>query len=140
MRLLIVGALKGHISTAGKVALKRGSKVAHANTIDEALVELRSGQGAELLMVDIDLDIAGLIKSLKSEHINVPVVACGIGTDSKAPADAIRAGAKEYLPLPPDPDLIVAVIEAVSREEKPLIFNDAAMKPVVTMAEQIAPQ
>ena len=139
MRLLIVGALKGHISTAGKVALKRGSKVAHANTIDEALVELRSGQGAELLMVDIDLDIAGLIKSLKSEHINVPVVACGIGTDSKAPADAIRAGAKEYLPLPPDPDLIVAVIEAVSREEKSLIFNDAAMKPVVTMAEQIAP-
>jgi two-component system, response regulator FlrC len=139
MRLLIVGALKGHISTAGKIALKRGSKVAHANTIDEALNELRSGQGAELLMVDIELDIAKLIKDLRSEHINVPVVACGIGTHSKAPAEAIRAGAKEYLPLPPDPDLIVAVIEAVTREERSLIFNDLSMKPVVAMAEQIAP-
>ena len=30
MRLLIVGTLEGHITTAGKIALSRGAKVAQA--------------------------------------------------------------------------------------------------------------
>ena len=33
----------------------------------------------------------------------MPVVACGIGNDTRPRLRAIRAGAKEYLPLPPDP-------------------------------------
>ena len=34
MRLLILGPLDGHFSTAGKIALTRGAKVAHADDID----------------------------------------------------------------------------------------------------------
>ena len=77
MRLLIVGSLDGHIATAGKIALKRGAKVAHAEDIAGALGSLRAGQGAELLMVDVRQDIARLVDSLKGERFSVPVVACG---------------------------------------------------------------
>ena len=54
---------------------------------------IRSGYGAELVMIDIDLDIAGLVTSLASERISVPVVACGFHNDAEAAVAAIKAGA-----------------------------------------------
>ena len=123
MRLLIVGSLEGHIATAGKIALERVAKVAHADDIDGALVSLRSGQGADLVMVDVALDIAKLCESLSSERICLPVVACGIDASPQNAADAIRAGAKEYVPLPPDAELIAAVLEAVAEEYNALIVD-----------------
>ncbi|MEE8189451.1 MAG: sigma-54 dependent transcriptional regulator [Kiloniellales bacterium] len=139
MRLLIVGTLDGHIATAGKIALERGAKVAHVDTVDAALVALRSGQGADLLMVDVDLDVASLCKSLISERFSVPVVGCGIGPEPARAADAIRAGAKEYIPLPPDAELIAAVLAAVTEETNSLIYRDPIMANVLRLAEQIAP-
>jgi two-component system response regulator FlrC len=47
-------------------------------------------------------------------------VACGITTDARAAVAAIRAGAKEYIPLPPDPELIAAVLAAVADDERPI--------------------
>jgi len=139
MRLLIVGSLEGHISTAGKMAMARGAKVGHVDSIDEALTALRTGQGAELLMVDVKLNIGDLVKRLASERINVPVVSCGIGTDANAAVEAIRQGAREYIPLPPDPELIAAVLEAVARESNTIIHRDPAMKALLALADQIAP-
>ena len=52
MRLLIVGTLEGHITAAGKIALDRGAKVAHADDIVTALSLLRAGRGADLLMIE----------------------------------------------------------------------------------------
>ncbi len=60
----------------------------------------------------------------------MPVVACGIGTDARRAVDAIRAGAKEYLPLPPDAELIAAVLAAVADESHQLIHEDDAMAAV----------
>ena len=139
MKLLIVGILQGHISTAGKMAAQRGAKVAHVESIDAALNALRNGQGADLLMCDVELDIAQLIENLKSERITIPVVACGIGTDAHAAVRAIRAGAKEYVPLPPDAELIAAVLQAVAEEDSTFIANDPSIKPVLQLAERIAP-
>jgi DNA-binding NtrC family response regulator len=139
MRLLIVGTLLGYITEAGRIALDRGAKVAHAETIDQALHALRNGKGADLVMVDVKLDVAKLVEALKAERIALPVVACGIGTDTQAAVRAIRAGAKEYLPLPPDAQLIAAVLEAVSEETHALVFRDPAMKTVLKLADQIAP-
>ena len=138
MRLLIVGHLEGYITEAGKIAVSRGAKVAHIDTVDKALTSLRSGQGADLVMCDIKLDIAVLIDSLKRERIIVPVVACGIGTDSNAAVRAIRAGAKEYVPLPPDAELIAAVLAAVAEESNVMIARDPVMRPVIELAEKIA--
>ena len=139
MRLLIVGTLDGHITTAGKIALEHGAKVAHVDTVDAALTALRSGQGADLIMIDVCLDVARLCTSLESERISVPVVGCGIGADPKLAVDAIRAGAKEYIPLPPDAELIAAVLEAVAEEANALVHRDPAMAKVLRLADRIAP-
>ncbi|MEQ8964451.1 MAG: sigma-54 dependent transcriptional regulator [Azospirillaceae bacterium] len=139
MRLLIVGTLDGHTATAGRIAHQRGAKVAHVDTIDGALESLRGGRGADLLMVDVKLDIERLIASLAEERIHLPVVACGIGNDARAAVRAIRAGAKEYVPLPPDADLIAAVLEAVAEEQSSIVTKDPAMHKVLKLAEQIAP-
>ncbi|MGK2740501.1 sigma-54-dependent transcriptional regulator FlbD [Tepidicaulis sp. LMO-SS28] len=138
MRLLIVGTLNGQLSTATKMAMDKGAKVTHADRIDQAMDILRSGRGADLLMVEVAVDINRLIEKLQAERIHVPVVACGIGTDAQAAVKAIRAGAKEYIPLPPDADLIAAVLEAVSDDSHQLIFKDPKMGSTIELAKQIA--
>jgi len=139
MRLLIVGALEGQLSEATKLAMQGGAKVAHADSIEVALATLRAGRGADLLLVDVMVDIAGLIAGLEAERIHIPVVACGTETNAAAAVNAIRAGAKEYIPLPPDAELIAAVIAAVARESTDFLFRDPNMARVVHLAEQIAP-
>jgi two-component system, response regulator FlrC len=138
MRLLIVGTLKGELITAAKIARERGAQVAQVDGVDAALSHLRAGRGADLLMVDVALDIRMLSSSMESERIVAPIVACGHGTDAKAAVAAIQAGAREYIPLPPDPELIAAILEAVSRQKSDFVFRDAVMERVVKLAEQIA--
>ncbi|MAB00652.1 MAG: sigma-54-dependent Fis family transcriptional regulator [Stappia sp.] len=138
MRLLIVGTLEGQLITASKIAMDRGASVTHASTVEEALKVLRSGRGADLVMVDVGLDIADLIVRLEAERIHLPIVACGVKTDAGAAVKAIRAGAKEYIPLPPDPELIAAVLAAVARDQSNLIYRDTSMAAVVRLAEQVA--
>ena len=139
MRLLVVGKLNGQLSTAVKMAMSAGAKVSHVETIAAATHALRAGQGADLLLVDYDLDIAALIAANEAERIHVPVVACGIDSDAKKAGDAIRAGAKEFIPLPPDAEMIAAVLAAVTDDDKPMIVRDAAMTEIISMADQVAP-
>lgn len=139
MRLLIIGRLGGHITAASKIAIARGAKVAQVDNIEAGLNALRAGQSAELVMVDVGLEIGVLVSSLVSERISVPVVAYGLENDAEAAVAAIKAGAKEYIPLPPDPDLIAAVLEAVSEESDELIFSDAGMADIIKLAERVAP-
>ena len=139
MRLLIVGTLKGQLTTATKLAMDKGATVTHADSIEQALNVLRSGRGADLLMVDVALDIRDLVLRLDAEHIAVPIVACGISNDARAAVAAIHAGAKEYIPLPPDPELIAAVLAAVTNNSRELIYRDETMAHVVKLAQQIAP-
>ncbi|WP_395646339.1 sigma-54 interaction domain-containing protein [Terricaulis sp.] len=138
MRLLIVGTLGGQISAATRIAMNLGAKVALVDTIEQATAALRNGKGADLLMVDAKLDIAALIAANEAEHIVVPVVAAGVGVDPMVAARAIRAGAREYISLPPEPELIAAVLAAVCDDERPMIAEDPAMRQVVTLADQIA--
>ena len=139
MQLLIIGALDGQVGAASQIAMQRGAHVAHVDTVAGALDVLRSGQGADLVMIDVKFDVKALIDSLLAERINIPVVACGIGTDAGAAVRAIKAGAKEYIPLPPDADLIAAVIAAVTEESHAIVFRDPVMGHILRMAEQVAP-
>jgi DNA-binding NtrC family response regulator len=138
MRLLIVGTLSGQLGTATKIAHDRGAKVLQADSLEGAMAALRGGKGADLLLVDVKLDIGKLVSQLEAERIVVPIVACGIGTDARSAVEAIRRGAKEYLPLPPDPDLIAAVLEAVASESHQLVWKDPAMGRAVKLAEQVS--
>ena len=135
MRLMIVGHLEGHIAEAGKIALRRGAKVVHC----EALGALRNGKGADLAMVDVKQPIGAFITNLEKERINVPVVACGIGSDATAAVKAIREGAKEYVPLPPDADMIAAVLQAVTEDNGTMIAGAPSMQALLKIVERIAP-
>ena len=139
MRLLIIGTLDGQVGAASQIALKRGAKVSHVDTIEAGLDFLRAGQGADLVLADVKEDLVTLITSLKNERIAVPVVACGIGNDTQAAVRAIKAGAKEYIPLPPDAELIGAVLTAVAEENSEFIHTDPIMTEVIKMADKIAP-
>src|SRR4051795_2795769 len=138
MRLLIVGSLGGQLTTATKIAMDRGASVTHATGNEQALAVLRSGRGADLMMVDVALDIRDLVTRLDAERMHVPIVACGVTNDARAAVRAIHAGAKEYIPLPPDPDLIAAVLAAVADDSREMIYRDEAMARVVKLAQQIA--
>ncbi|HBS32793.1 MAG TPA: sigma-54-dependent Fis family transcriptional regulator, partial [Parvularcula sp.] len=134
MRLLIVGGLSGQLSAAAKIAMDRGARVAFSGDVEAALSALRRGQGADLLMVDVRQDIGRLVRGLAEERFAIPVIACGVKSDADAAVAAIRAGAKEFIPLPPDAALIAAVLEAVVEESRDLIAADPAMKKVIALA------
>ncbi len=137
MRLIIVGSLKGQLITAAKIAVSHGAAVTHAESIEQALAVLRA-KGGDLLMVDVEQPIAKLVAALEAERIRTPLVACGTSTDARAAVAAIQAGAREYVPLPPDPELIAAVLAAVASDKASLIWRDPAMERVVQLANQIA--
>jgi two-component system, response regulator FlrC len=137
MRLLIIGRLNGELVAASRMAMQRGANVTQADGIDQGLAVLRA-KGADLIMIDVAQSVGTLVEALSAERIRTPVVACGTGTDARAAVAAIRAGAKEYIPLPPDPELIAAVIEAVAADSCTLLWRDPAMERVIKMAEQIA--
>ncbi len=139
MRLMIVGLLEGYISVAGKIALQKGAKVIHCEDTQEALGALLNGKGADVVMCDVKQKIGPFVKALEENRIAVPVVACGIGSDARTAVKAIEDGAKEYIPLPPDAELIAAVLEAVTQEQNTLIANDEVMKNVLKLADKIAP-
>ncbi|MEK9673841.1 MAG: sigma-54 dependent transcriptional regulator [Rhodospirillaceae bacterium] len=139
MRLLIIGSLGGQIGAASQIAMQKGAQVQQAETVDGALDLLRAGRGADLIMVDVHADIARLVTSLESERIALPVIACGVGNDSQAAVRAIKAGAKEYVPLPPDQDLIAAVLQAVAHEPSDIVHGGGMMADVIRLADQVAP-
>ncbi len=138
MRLLVVGRLSGQLAAAVKMAMAHGAKVGHVERCDQATDSLRRGQGADLLMVDYHLDIAALIAANEAERIHVPVVACGVDADADLAANAIRAGAKEFIPLPPEADLIAAVLAAVADDDRPMVSADPNMVAVIKLADQVA--
>ncbi len=138
MRLLIIGDLEGQIGAATRIARARGARVSQVIDIDSAMASLRGGSGADLIMIEAKADVGRLIKALEAERIVVPVIACGVEHDSVAAVKAIKAGAKEYLPLPPDEALIAAVLEAITEESHTLLHGNGRMKDVLAFADQIA--
>ena len=139
MELLIVGTLEGQIGAASKIAFAQGGHVSIADDIEPAMEILRSGKAIDLVMIDVKLDVYRFIQQLESERINVLVVACGVANDAGLAVKAIKAGAKEYIPLPPDPELIGAVLAAATRENHALIYGDKKTENILKLAKQVAP-
>ncbi|MER2266593.1 sigma-54-dependent transcriptional regulator FlbD [Methylobacterium oxalidis] len=137
MRLLMIGRLNGELVTASKIAMSRGAAVTQADGVEQGLATLRA-KGADLVMIDVGLSVRDLVGALNEERIRTPVVACGVAADARAAVAAIQAGAKEYIPLPPDPELIAAVLEAVAADGRAFVWRDPSMERVVKLAEQVA--
>lgn len=114
MRVMIVGSLAGALGQAARIAISQGAKLDQADGTDTALQRLRADPAIALVFCDLANDIGEFIRSLAAERIVVPVIACGVDVKADAAVAAIRAGARDFLPLPPDPALIAAMLEAVS--------------------------
>jgi DNA-binding NtrC family response regulator len=138
MKVLIIGSLSGDLGQAARIAIGRGAKLDQADNAESALIRLRSDAHIDLVLCDIKHDVGGIVAALAAERMAVPVVACGTGDDPDAAVRAIEAGAREFLPLPPDPDLIAAILEAASGETHSLIVRDQVMDATVHRAEQVA--
>jgi DNA-binding NtrC family response regulator len=118
MRLLTVGTRDGPLATATKIAMDKGASAIHADCIGAVMAMLRSDSAADLLIVDVAIDVRGLVLRIEAGRIHVPVVACGTHNDADAAIAAIDAGAKEYIPLPPDPEIIAAILAAVADDTR----------------------
>ncbi|HET9018402.1 MAG TPA: sigma-54 dependent transcriptional regulator [Acetobacteraceae bacterium] len=138
MRVLIIGSLAGELGQAARMAIARGARIAQADEAGTALDILRGDGGIALVLCDLRHDIGALLRALAQERITVPVVACGINAQAEAAVRAIRDGAREFLPLPPDPDLIAAILASVAADDHALIFADPVMQATVKRVEQVA--
>jgi len=138
VRVLIVGSLASELGQAARIAMARGAEIVQADDTASALVRVRVDSALDLILCDIRADVGGLIRGLGAERIAMPVVACGTNNDADAAVRAIREGAREFLPLPPDPDLIAAILDSASADTHALIMRDPATLAIAARAEQVA--
>ncbi len=138
MRVLIIGSLAGELGQAARMAMARGAKLDQADDAEAGLARLRGDARVDLVLCDLAHDIGALVRALAAERIAVPVVACGVNPAAEDAARAIRDGAREFLPLPPDAELIAAILEAASGESHALVVRDPVMQATLRRAEQVA--
>ncbi len=137
MRILIVGSMSGPLGQAAKFAIARGAQIAQTGAVGDALAALRSTP-VDAVLCDLRQDILALLAALRDERMATPVIACGTERDADAAVAAIRAGAREFLSLPPDPLLVAAILAAVADGERGLIVSDPAMAATLARAERVA--
>lgn len=138
MRVLIIGSLAGELGQAARIARQRGAQLDQADNAEAGLARLRADARVDLVLCDLAHHVGAVVRAIAAERMAVPVVACGTGNDPDAAVRAIREGAREFLPLPPDPDLIAAILEAAAGESHALVVHDPAMAATVRRAEQVA--
>lgn len=138
VRLLLIGTPGGEFRLAAAMARDAGAEVMMADTPASALEMLRMA-GADLVMIDVGSDVADFIINLRLERFSLPVLACGIDAPAERAVAAIRAGAVDYVPLPPVRELIAAAITSiVARPSPTLIGQDPAFVQATSFALAMA--
>ena len=138
MRLLIIGDINTEIKAAIDIAKSRKAKVVMVESCEQGVDFLCQGKGADLVLVDVKFDIKLLITSMKNEKISTPVIAYGVQCSPKEAVNAIKSGAKEFLPLPPDKRLIAAIFTSISDDSVKIIGESKIMKDAIAIADKIA--
>jgi DNA-binding NtrC family response regulator len=139
-RLLIVGSMQGDLGRAASLARSGGAQVVQADSPMEGLALLR-GKGADLIFCDVEQDVGWLLRAMEAERIVCPLVACGRDTAFDEAQRAIRHGAREFLPLPPDAVLIASMLRAVADTHAGAmapLCHDPAMQALLARAIQVA--
>jgi DNA-binding NtrC family response regulator len=138
LRVLIIGSLAGELGRAAQLASARGAAVRQADGVSLALAALRGDAAQDLVLCDVACGIAPLVRALAAERIAIAVVACSVSAAPEMAAQAIRDGAREFMPLPADPDLIAAILLAASGEPHAPVVRDVAMLATLRRATQVA--
>ncbi len=138
MRVLIVGSLAGELGRAAQLAAAGGARVCQADTVPAAMARLRADAAQDLVLCDVACGIPALVAQLAAERMAIAVVACSTSLEPALGAQAIRDGAREFMPLPPDPELIAAILRAASGAPHAPVVRDPAMLATLRCAAQIA--
>ena len=127
MRVLIIGTLAGQLSAATKIAFDKGAKVLHADNVAAAMDLLRTGRGADLVMVDVHEDIAGLVAAMKRSASSCRWSPAASAPTPDAAANAIRAGAREFIPAAAGSGADRRGAGRRRDDDRPMIAMDPAM-------------
>lgn len=139
IRMLLVGAPGSEFRRAAHLACEAGAEVAMADDAAQALTVLRE-HGGDLVMIDVELDVPAFMDSIRAERFLVPVLACGIEAPAARAVAAIRAGARDYVPLPPQRELIAAAIASVIQRRAPVRMGEhPALERALALAMAVAP-
>jgi two-component system response regulator FlrC len=138
MQLIVLGQINSEVTKAIEIAKRKTAKVIFCESIDECLNIILAGKSADLLLVDVSFDIKAISDALNSQKISTNIIAYGLNASPKEAVGAIKSGAKEFLPLPPDEELIAAILETISSDQKPLIYKSESMNKLMDIAEKIA--
>ena len=138
LRLILVGGGTGELRQAARLAQEAGAQVRLADHGPEALAFARQ-YGADLILADVSCDVPRLIAGLRRERIILPVLACGVDAPATMAVAAVRAGAVDFLPLPPSRELIAAALLTIGHRPTELVGNDPEWRRVVAFAERFAP-
>ncbi|MGI9509995.1 MAG: sigma 54-interacting transcriptional regulator [Geminicoccaceae bacterium] len=139
MNVLVIGASRAEVASACAMATANGTEIHHVEAIDDAMAILRSAASTDLLLVDVEIDIETLVRKLNEARVPVPLVAYGIDSDARTAVRAVKAGASEFIPLPPDEDLIAALFSSIAKDQRAFVFEDPATKGVLAIAKRVAP-
>ncbi|HYZ49213.1 MAG TPA: sigma-54 dependent transcriptional regulator, partial [Sphingomonas sp.] len=138
VRVVLVGRRGSEFLCAAELAHQSGAEVVLANSPAAALDSLRR-HSADLVMIDVQLDVPAFLRQLRSERLALPVLACGVHASAERAVAAIRAGAIDYVPLPPQRELIAAAILAAGQRVSSPIGEDPALTLAIEYARAVAP-
>jgi len=139
MKLLVVGGAGTYISSAVAIAKQSGAEVFLIESAKKALDYLKNGNCISHVLFDVDLDIVLFMQSLKEEKINSIVLAYGTSRDAKAAVMAIKAGAKDFIPLPPDEKVIAQIFTSIaSKNIKPFIYKSQSMAEILKILNRVS--
>ncbi len=137
MRILIIGLDSSYVPNENWGISEENVK--YFTTIEEAIGQLRVDDSVGLIMIRADADISWLKGQLCEIGRTIPMIAFGIDTDAKTAVNAIRSGAREFLPLPADRDLVRAILAGIEKKEKEFVFEDPQMRNLLGLAQRVAP-
>jgi len=139
MHILIVGIPNSPLVAGAKIASDKGIAVSWVDSESQATNWKRFHGIVNVVMVDVGINIAELTARLAEESIKAPIIACGMTNDVRTAVAVVHAGAREYVSLLPDAEIIAAMLVAVSDGTNDLIDGDEAVALIVDVAEQVKP-
>lgn len=125
MRIIVLGNLNGKMATAVSLANRDGGRFVHADSLAAATEVMRSEE-AELLLIEASLDIGTAIMNLANRGLVPPIIAFGIGEQPQVAANADKAGAPKYLPLPENPKSIAAALLVLADRRRRMVGRTVA--------------
>jgi DNA-binding NtrC family response regulator len=136
IRIILIGIGEA-FRDAAHMAQSIGAQVTLVDSRDEALNILLK-VGADLVIADVEADVPDLLASLRTQRVSVPVLACGIHARPEQAVAAIRAGAQDFLPLPPQHDLIAAAIVSAGKRTAEFVGQDPQLLRAVELGQTFA--